>query len=100
MTNISQIAKMPSEQGMARITDDQWREDMKTTLKELHITMQELGRELKLSKGRISQILSEGEPIPFGFPERARTAFQRIMARRAESVGLRVRIPRDEEPRE
>ncbi|KKQ08011.1 MAG: RNA polymerase sigma factor [Candidatus Daviesbacteria bacterium GW2011_GWB1_36_5] len=62
--------------------------------------MQELGRELKLSKGRISQILSEGEPIPFGFPERARTAFQRIMARRAESVGLRVRIPRDEEPRE
>ncbi len=82
---------------MCRISDNQWRADIRAIMDDLGITMEDLGGELKLTKGRISQILKPGSMLPYGFPERAKAAIQRIAARRAESVGLRVGIPKEDE---
>lgn len=90
-------ATCPTMRRMARISDDAWRDDLLERMREVGIEQKDLAAELGLTKARISQIFKKGEALPFGFPERAVKAMQRIAAKRAEILGLRVVTPRDGE---
>ncbi len=86
---------MAPEAPMPLITDDQIRQDIKQRLDGAKISMEELGVELGLSKGRISQILKEGpdaEDLPLAFPAKAIRAMQRIIARRGAFAKLSIDI--------
>jgi hypothetical protein len=84
---------------MCLLSDDQIRQDIKQRMKGADVSMDELAKELGVTKGRVSQILGEAkegkkepEPLPYNFRERAIAAMRRIYARRGKFLGFDLSV--------
>lgn len=73
---------------MPRLTDDQFRDDLRARMDGAEISLERVAQEIGLTRSRISQILQKGKPLPVGFYERVMCAMRRIHVRRGEHLGF------------
>lgn len=97
LTTVLGTGTMRREKPMPMITDDQWRQYLRSIREKGDVSADEVAVELGCSKSYVTLIETGKRPIPVGFPARYLEAVQRIVAKRAEAVGLRVTLPHEQE---